>query len=704
LSLAKTRNQIIDEIVAIQSLRAYGYRGLAAALDLCASPVYTEYLKDGEPQRLTFRGGKYGAGYARVSTIGQRDDGWSIRDQVARIVDFYLAKGEAFRVFVDDAMSGSLPTDDPALITRMYAASARRYEDAYTAVFLHDTSEFKSEHPALERWLSVYVDAMRRGEAAPDGAAVMDVDVTWREGAEEDRGNGDVSPAASGEDELSGSGEGLTADDKPHSRRGRARKRFGYRPALTELMKAVREGRIHTLVLTDLSRLARSQSLSAQLTEELDAGDIEVIGLIEKLDWIKNYRDFGGRVSASVLTLVAEYRLREVCVGSIRGIAQALIGGRPHGTLPHWLARQEDGSVVVVEERAEAIRRIVAYALEHETLGYEALATRFNADPERFPAPTTRSPKIRRRGRWHWKVVKDTLLSLALIGVQERFGRRWNVLPALIDDETYNRLLRRAAERPKSKQKVREGAHLMAYLMRCPCGQPASWWPHSGGQSAYYCCPTLQRARYDKSRPHAKMDDKSLEAFFDRLASAHPEILLNANEASSERAALTSELERLRSERDEAESEIPRVLEEAADAIRSKLKSVGLPYTDATLSALVAADPAASAAKERVASLRREVEQCRNLLASLLPSDQIGGLRDRLSRWDALNVIDRNDLLRQLIRVVECEMYDGVQLRLHIYPNLPNAEPLAPVEAITVRAGKGYSRFIPAFKDWLLSV
>ena len=114
----QTRDQIIAAACALEPRSAMLLRASGESAQVCATPIYTNYLDDhGQVVPLNLvSGGRYAAGYVRVSTVRQRLDGWSIADQVSRIVDFCIAHGYAFRIFSDASLSGKLPTDDRHLI------------------------------------------------------------------------------------------------------------------------------------------------------------------------------------------------------------------------------------------------------------------------------------------------------------------------------------------------------------------------------------------------------------------------------------------------------------------------------------------------------------------------------------------------------------------------------------------------------------
>lgn len=279
---------------------------------LCTTDVFTHVVdQDGREIELHREAGKYGAVYVRVSTVGQAEDGYSAEDQVRRGVEHFLRHRQAFRIFSDASLSGGLAINEPTLIRKLAISKAARYEKVFSGLFLYEHSRFTEEQRA---GLRAYLEAQK---------------------AEILRGV-NLDPELTVSQPLL---DGFTAK---------------YRPALTLLFQSLRQ--VHTVAVSDLPRLCRSQLLFTELTERLGAHKVGVVGFIESLDYLT--RDDLG-ITAFVLSKLAEMRLREVLSGTLRGLAALLATGRPHGLLPFWLERDEAGFARVVEGRADTARRMV---------------------------------------------------------------------------------------------------------------------------------------------------------------------------------------------------------------------------------------------------------------------------------------------------------------------------------------------------------
>ncbi len=95
-----TIDDIVAQALALKPALAANFNS-TESIALCTTRVYTKVkLADGTTVDLLKKGGKYGAGYARVSSLSQRTavngegnaeneqkDGWSEQDQIQRVED-----------------------------------------------------------------------------------------------------------------------------------------------------------------------------------------------------------------------------------------------------------------------------------------------------------------------------------------------------------------------------------------------------------------------------------------------------------------------------------------------------------------------------------------------------------------------------------------------------------------------------------------
>lgn len=649
---------------------------------LCTSPTFESVLIDGEAKTLNRRQGKVGAGYIRVSTPQQRSrqgqgDGFSEDDQLERVIRYFIDRGEAFRIFSDAGLSGSLPTSDPFLVQRLWDKKAELYRDIFTTVLLKAPG----------------------GKYAPSEIASMtafmeDAVVRLREGASDTGVLSELHDSAAVDEEAPGR----------HTPK-RVRKRTRYRPGLTVLMQELPQ--LHSIALTDLSRLARNQLFFAILSETIAAARVQVVGVIESLDWMNQRGNIGGDIIAAVLPVIAEYRLREVALGALRGIAAMLESGRAHGKIPSWLERDRDGFAQLKAGNGQtAIRRMVELYLETNpngnVNGYSTVAQRLNEE----------GWKNGRGTQWNVSTVGDILVNPALIGRQRVFGKDWNVFPRLIDDATFLRVQRervdRNVDRP-GRKRVNPDGYLMSGLIHCSCGHTLHFKKTPDGRYSYCCRANTVHRRAMEPRRHVILNQPDTDAFFERLMETHPHIVVQAFQPGDRREQIRRELERLERQLEEVQAQAAR----RAGAMREKAEQyvlglnvqadhpMFLEMVERTLKALLLDKD------DMEGDIQGRIREHRAHLNAVLDGDQVAGIEERVGAWKGLRNYEKNAILKTLFRDMRVqgtapEEYITLEL------NTPENDALPPIylktsERHTLTRGIRYFRRMPTVAEWIQS-
>lgn len=225
--------EITENALGLDPRRALRYTNGDQAR-LCTTDIFSQIVDDsGQITELDRLSGKYGALYVLVSTLGQAEDGYSADDQIRRGIEHFLRRRQAFLIFSDASLSGGLAINEPSLIRKLALAKATRYEKVFTSLFLYEHSRFTEvQRTGLQAYLDAQKEDILRG-------VNVDPDLV------------DAQPLM----------EGFTAK---------------FRPALTLLFQSLRH--IHTIAVSDLSRLCRSQMLFAEMIERLSFHQVGIIG------------------------------------------------------------------------------------------------------------------------------------------------------------------------------------------------------------------------------------------------------------------------------------------------------------------------------------------------------------------------------------------------------------------------------------------
>ena len=384
----------VEEIVKLvenqlDPKRAARYRN-GDRVGLCVTPIY-EVVRVGTntvPLALA-TGNRHAAVYVRVSMEQQVEDGYSIGDQIVRGIQVCLGHGEAFAVYSDAGLGGGLPYDDPELIRRLAEAKAEYYRDAFESILLGPYAPYtEQDKESARRYL---------------------------------------------QDKLVAELRDFNIDDQIDTDQFRAGM---YRPALTVAME--RLPRIHKFLAGDLSRIARSQYLLADICEKMDRHKVQIVGTIESLDYLQK-RGLGERTLAFVLSVAAEQRLREVRRHSLRGIVAALQAGKPTGHLPHWLERDPEGRATLTNNGQEA--QVIRKAADDLVSGKASLIQIARGLHE-SGVPTAGGGRS-----WSKRAVHFILKNESLVGVHRQFGIPWRILPPVLTQAEFDAVQTRMTAR-----------------------------------------------------------------------------------------------------------------------------------------------------------------------------------------------------------------------------------------------------------------
>ncbi|MGC4045060.1 MAG: recombinase family protein [Armatimonas sp.] len=626
------------------------------------SPYYVSVLIDNKIERLNTVNGRYGVGYVRVSTVNQADDGWSIPDQARRVVSYYVGRREAFRVFSDASLSGKLPNNDPGLIDKMLRASAQRYESAYRAVFRE--SDYPNDWPEMETHIQRVVAGIKTGLSA----------------------------------------EVATSDLEPIPVGGKRRALF--RPALTKLMEAVSNNLTHTLTITDMTRLSRSQSLSASLTDELTEHKVKIVGLVESLDWMKD--ELGGALTAAILSVIAEYKLREVCLGSMRGLATMLDQKKPHGTLPYYLRRDENGNAVKIMEYIETVKKIIDFWIGNPQLKVDAICHYLNEHLDEYPAPVLEGEKRSRRakGKWHRDTLRPMLQNEMLLGHQKFFGRQWETVPRIIDDKTFEKLqivlapqnMNSAAHLAQGGRRHTDPNHLLTGVLECQCGHAMTFYPMSK-EFSYYRCTEMRHS--GKTDEHCVIQAKSAEDFFDQLVLIYGDGIISELSDNEDTRLLRDQIANLQDQRKELNSSLLEAKVAARKKAEDILRASDSKVTPEGIDAVARTNHTVLSVQGEIDNIEEQIKQREIVLSQIVPEGQVATVKDNIAKWDTLSVPQRNTTLRSVIKKVKFRLTEGGGMTVEIVPIglKPAPMPIVVLNTKIYNSSKHVRRF-PSIGDW----
>lgn len=633
---AMTVEQLIRFCVRMQPERA----AELGDSSLCVTALITSIIIDGKLVKLGLIDGRFGAGYTRVSDEMQRSaysvimpsesvprragrrakrtpDGYSEEEQLNRQIRYFAGQKLAFRIYSDAGITGEYPTNDPLLIKSLLDKKAARFRKIFERTLLDETSlqrrsddEVRAMHDYLDRQCA----RIRHGALADQEA-----------------------------DESNELGERAKL-----RLRGRPRSRVFYRQAFTQLWRDIEDDKIHTVAVSDRSRLCRAADLESAFLGLIAAHETRLHGTIEDLSSL----DVSNSINKGFAYLIAsinEYRLEEIAGHCLRGILQLLESGKPSGRVPWWVERDEDGNVHVIEGRDQVVKKIVSLSLMG--LGEGAITRKLRDEGDWVDSkPLTKTQ------------IRYVINSDALQGYQAFYGLKWKVFPQVVDAEVVVELRGLRDQRAEKLTNLHDtrtwASHLFTGLLRCACGNPLIFSHPSkarreGGDVGYYHCKAHDKDASEGA--HAWVNEDHVEAFFDELLRHNPDVVSKALSAGgnqhqrqmAQRAIIEAELQGARMRHREREIKARAKASDSVEALGIKANTAAFEAAvNSTVAALLDCEGREIAELEgqlvQIGLQQREDRQAARAIAAA----------EELRQWAELDVLTKNRLLRALFEEV----------------------------------------------------
>jgi len=152
------------------------------------------------------------------------------------------------------------------------------------------------------------------------------------------------------------------------------------RSALDRLLAEAKKGNFHVVVFPSIDRAGRSVRDVIEIDRALRAAGVDTIFLREGVDTSTPT----GELFRNIMASLAEFEGRVIYERLSKGKRRkASEGGYTGGWLPYGYRRAEDGSVQVMPEEAEVVKRIFDWAAEGTRLDRQTTPGRQHPNQER---------------------------------------------------------------------------------------------------------------------------------------------------------------------------------------------------------------------------------------------------------------------------------------------------------------------------------
>ena len=436
------------------------------------------------------------------------------------------------------------------------------------------------------------------------------------------------------------------------------------RPAMTQLMAAVRAGKIRRVMVTRLDRLSRSLLDFYELNQLFEKKGVEFVSLNESFDTSSPV----GRAMLKLVLVFAELEREQTAERTRAAMkARAARGLWNGGPRPLGYDPTGNGHLEVNPGEAELVRLIFNKYLELRSA--PRLASWLNDQGHRQKTYVSRR-KGKTGGR---KFVADTVRRILTCRIYlgeiehktEVFDGKHE---AIVDRDLFDRVQSALADNVKRRTGALARAkydYLLTGLLRCTCGHglTPSAGNGQGGRYHYYRCVGLNKKDRHKcglKQVRAeRIDDAVLGIVKD--AARDPDLIAEAVEEANKLAReqvspLQLRVDQLKRELSEAEQSARTLLEQALSAGVS---------TTGTLRTLL------DEAESRQTALRRALSEAEGELAvrqtqQLDLEAVVEAIRGFDSAWEHLTIVEKRELLQLMIQEVvvrpedlEVALYEG---------------------------------------------
>lgn len=653
---AITLEQIVSIVEHLDPLKAV--RGGYIDHSRICTAVFKRILVDDEEIALNSPESKDAVGYVRVSTEGQKLDGLSLRDQVTRIVRFFAHPDRRWRfcIYSDATLSGMLPIDDQKLVEKIKNIKADMYEAVFENVFLSPIARKNTldEEAGFRDYLKKHLAKIRRGLEDYEGK-----------------------------------------EDGGRVNRHATRKTLQYRPALTDMLRRLSD--YHTLVITDITRISRSHAMTIELADYLKRRKANIIGLMERLDYMRG-GDFVSGITLDFYGRMAEYKLQEVCKGSLLGTQQMLQEGKPMGSVPYFLeripktAKRPDAGRAIPRKGAwESVQTLVRTFLAENVkgpVGVKAICTKM---------VEMGVPCYAKSGEWLFDSVDKTLRNPALGGFHRAFGILWAIYPAPLEPEEYEALQTLLNGRRTGRVPKANAHYLLTGLFKCQCG--ANLQKVLNGKHWEWVCWRRCGGKM-RERRHFSIKADELETFVNKLMSENAAVVVDSFRHTGEWAEIQARIGEMDSELREVRKRIREKTPDAHKIVQEKLAAIGFGPETAKYDEMVATMVASEldSLTRTQTALEDRITELKDALSLLTPEEVIIDLKQRTARWNEMTNSERNALLHKMFRVWQVGGEEGKE---YITPISISGYPFHAIQTECVQWGKGWRRHLPKPKDWI---
>lgn len=258
------------------------------------------------------------------------------------------------------------------------------------------------------------------------------------------------------------------------------------RPVLQKLLDDVELGIFNFVFVVEMDRLSRNPITLHFIKKILSENQCKVLTINQTYDFTDVEDDF----LTDLLGAMAKRENRQRAARSMRGKVEAVKQGKWMGGLHPFgydvirsTNKAEKAKLVINKDEAKIYKQIVSWYID-ESMGSRRIAYKLRE----LNFPTKNKSVYGIDTLWSENTILSMLRNKLYTGIYSFKGIAGKI-PAIIDDETYERILLKMKQNKVKPDRITQHQYMLRGLMYCGnCGR--IWYPkfREGGKYNYYIC------------------------------------------------------------------------------------------------------------------------------------------------------------------------------------------------------------------------
>lgn len=273
------------------------------------------------------------------------------------------------------------------------------------------------------------------------------------------------------------------------------------RPEFQRMLEAARQKQFEAIVFYDMSRVSRDVADWLGFRKQMQILGIEVISTTETLG---DFDDPSSFLTEGITAVLAAHMVRQTRQKSMAGVAVKAKKGQFLGGVPPLGYDVVEGEYVINSAEAEIVRSI--FGMYAAGASYDQILDKHNGYRGKRGRPIGKNSikfilnNERYVGVYSWNKQKVKYMGKWAGGVENPNAVRIEEgMPAIIDDDTWERVQRRMKDKKRNSANTAKHTYMLSGLVECgKCGGTFTGKTNTSGKgytTRYYVCGNKYRTK-----------------------------------------------------------------------------------------------------------------------------------------------------------------------------------------------------------------